>query len=563
MSKQPHEQDEQKASSGAESATSGEGGKGGPPGRRRSRRYDKASQEKAARGQAAASRASGEARPEVAKGAGDESAASGQADRSGKQATDKPAGGQADQSGKPATTDKPTGGQPDQSGKPAADKPAGGQPEQSGKPAADKPAGGQPEQSGKPAADKPSGSQADKGARKEEKKAEPAKGSASSSSAPGKDGKQDRTPASRPVSGGSGGASSASRPSAGGGDGKRSKTGVVALVLVILLAIAAALFGWQAWQKLDAQQARIAELESRTDQAATATDLADLQERFEAAESDREAALEEAIESLQGEFADYRGEVDDTLDQVLAELASEQQTDERDWLHAEAAYLLRLANQRLQLERDVEGAAALLRTADARLHEADNPALVPVRREIASELAALDAVPRVDRTGLWLALNAQQEQIAGQPLAQDVEEIVADARLEEAPSGAWQQQLSRFGQELKDLVTVRHHDEALEALISPEQESYLRQSVRLVIEQAQLALLKEEAELFEASLDKALTLIEGYYDTDASGVQSVLQRLRELKGEAVRPELPDISGSQQALATFIERRFESRQGDEA
>ncbi|MDN3522714.1 uroporphyrinogen-III C-methyltransferase [Halomonas ramblicola] len=561
MSKQPHEQDEQKASSGAESATSGEGGKGSPPGRRRSRRYDKASQEKGARGQAAASKASGEARPEAAKGAGDESAASGKADRSGKQTTDKPTGDQPDRSGKQAT-DKPTGGQADQSGKQATDKPAGGQPDQSGKQATDKPAGGQPDRSGKQAVDKPSGSQADKGGKQEEKKAEPAKGSASSSAAPGKDGKQDRTPASRPVSGGSGGASSAPRPS-GGGDGKGGKTGVVALVLVILLAIAAALFGWQAWQKLDAQQARIGELESRTSEAATATDLADLQERFEAAESEREAALEEAIETLQGEFADYRGEVDDTLDQVLAELASEQETDERDWLHAEAAYLLRLANQRLQLERDVEGAAALLRTADARLREADNPALVPVRREISSELAALDAVPRVDRTGLWLALNAQQEQIAGQPLAQDVEEIVADARLEEAPSGAWQQQLSRFGQELKDLVTVRHHDEALEALISPEQESYLRQSVRLVIEQAQLALLKEEAELFEASLDKALTLIEGYYDTDASGVQSVLQRLRELKGEAVRPELPDISGSQQALATFIERRFESRQGDEA
>ena len=248
---------------------------------------------------------------------------------------------------------------------------------------------------------------------------------------------------------------------------------------------------------------------------------------------------------------------------MLDELSSEQETDERDWLHAEAAYLLRLANQRLQLERDVMGAAALLRTADDRLREADNPALVPVRREIASELAALEAVPRVDRTGLWMALDVQQRQIAGQPLSQEIEELAARSGIEEAPSGPWQQQLSRFGQELKDLVTIRHHDAELEALITPEQESYLRQSVRLVIEQSQLALLKEEQELFEASLDKALTLIEGYYDTSASGVQSAVERLRELQGAAIRPELPDISGSQQALATFIERRFESRRGDDA
>ena len=382
----------------------------------------------------------------------------------------------------------------------------------------------------------------------------------------GADAKSSGSSAAVPASGGGSGASaggSAAHSGGGAGGGKGGRAGLAAIVLVILLAVAVVLFGWQAWQKLDAQQARISELESATGQLASASDLADLERRLDEGESERDAALDGAIEALQGEFADYRSEVDQTLDQVLDELSSEQETDERDWLHAEAAYLLRLANQRLQLERDVTGAAALLRTADERLREADNPALVPIRREIASELAALDAVPRVDRTGLWLSLNAQQQQIASQPLSQEIEEVTVRSGMEEAPTGNWQQQLSRFGQELKDLVTIRHHDADLEALITPEQESYLRQSVRLVLEQSQLALLKEEQALYEASLDKALTLIEGYYDTDASGVQSVTERLRELKAQAIRPELPDISGSQQALATFIERRFESRRGDDA
>ncbi|MEQ6917976.1 uroporphyrinogen-III C-methyltransferase [Halomonas aquatica] len=342
--------------------------------------------------------------------------------------------------------------------------------------------------------------------------------------------------------------------------GKRGgKSGVLALVLVILLAIGVAFFGWQAWQKLDAQQQRLASLPS---DVASQSALGDLKGQIDSAETERNAALESALSDLRGEFADYRGSVDGTLDKVLTELSREQDTDERDWLHAEAAYLLRLANQRLQLERDVEGAAALLRTADARLLEADNPALVPVRREIASELAALQSVPKVDRTGLYLALNAQQEQIAGQPLAQDIEEITADATIEEAPTGGWEQQLSRFGNELKDLVIVRKHDQALESLIAPEQESYLRQSVRLVLEQSQLALLKEEQALYEASLDKVLTLIRGYYDTDVEGVQSVIARVEELKQRSIRPELPDISGSQQALASFIEHRFESRSAEQ-
>ncbi|MFN2330980.1 MAG: uroporphyrinogen-III C-methyltransferase [Halomonas sp.] len=509
MSKQPHEQDEQKAPDGAQAAASGsDPGKGNPQSRRRSRRYDnKASQN-------AASQSS----PEPTKEAEKSTAPTGNTQ----------AGSTQDKGDKPAQA----AGKPDAAAPGKPDATAAGNTPASAAPKEKSASSPQASSGDKAASNKPAGA-VDKS-----KPAEP-----------------------KSATGGSG-AGGAARPS-GGGDGKGGKAGLAAIVLVILLAIAVALFGWQAWQKLDAQQARIAELESASGEFASASALASLESRLQQGESERDAAIDGAIEVLQGEFASYRGEVNETLDQVLSELSREQETDERDWLHAEAAYLLRLANQRLQLERDVTGAAALLRTADDRLREADNPALVPIRREIASELAALDAVPRVDRTGLWLSLNAQQQQIARQPLSQEIEEITVRSGMEEAPTGNWQNQLSRFGQELKELVTIRHHDAELEALITPEQESYLRQSVRLVLEQSQLALLKEEQGLYEASLDKALTLINGYYDTSASGVQSVVERLAELKAQAIRPELPDISGSQQALATFIERRFESRRGDDA
>ncbi|MCE8011601.1 hypothetical protein HBJ58_09320 [Halomonas desiderata] len=351
----------------------------------------------------------------------------------------------------------------------------------------------------------------------------------------------------------------------GGGQGGGRAAGVLALILVLFLGIGAGLFAWNAWERLDEQQQRLAELEQRAEGAASADEVATLREELERADETRDAEVAEAIETMRSEFASYRSEVDGALDQVLAELSREQDADEREWLHAEAAYLLRLANQRLQLERDVEGAAALLRTADARLNEADNPALLSVRRAIAAELSVLDGVPRVDRTGLYLALNAQQQRLAQLPLSRELEEIPARPGIEEAPTGGWQDQLSRFGQELRELVVIRHHDEALEALVTPEQEAYLRQSARLILEQAQLALLKEEQELYEASLDKALAMIEGYYDTERNEVQAVIARLQELRGENIQPELPDISGSQQALAEFIERRFGSRgeRGDEA
>ncbi|MCP1302347.1 uroporphyrinogen-III C-methyltransferase [Halomonas sp. R1t8] len=346
--------------------------------------------------------------------------------------------------------------------------------------------------------------------------------------------------------------------STGGGS---SKGGGVAIALVIILALALGLITWQGWQRLDSQQQRLDELAQQAQNSASQQAVSELESRIEEGEAERSQALESTVSELRSELDSYRSDINSTLDEVLTLLSQEQDTDERDWLHAEAAYLLRLANQRLQLEGDVEGAAALLRTADARLADADNPALTPVRREIANELAALDAVPQVDRTGIYLALNAQQERVAGLRLSQEIEERAVTSSIEQPPTGTFQRQLARFGEELKDLVVIRQHDEALEALITPEQESYLRQSLRLILEQSQLALLKEEPELYEASIDKALELLNGYYDTEREETQSVIARLQELKQAEVKPELPDISASQQALASFIDNRFESRRQD--
>ncbi|MGO1626883.1 MAG: uroporphyrinogen-III C-methyltransferase [Halomonadaceae bacterium] len=330
---------------------------------------------------------------------------------------------------------------------------------------------------------------------------------------------------------------------------------MIAIVLVVIVAIVLALLAWQGWQRLENQQQR---LDALANDSASQQTVKQLENRLDSGEEDRKQALDNTLESLRGEFSDYRQSVDSTLDKVLTQLSQEQDTDERDWLHAEAAYLLRLANQRLQFEGDVKGAAALLQSADDRLKEADNPALTPVRREIASELAALNAVPDVDRTGLYLALDAQQERIQTLHLDQDVEAEKVESGMDEAPSGTFQRQLARFGEELKDLVVVRKHDEELETLVTPEQESYLRQSLRLILEQSQLALLKQEKKLYDTSIDDALELLNGYYDTGRPDTQSVIRRLKELKQTQIKPELPDISGSQQALAEFIDKRFETR-----
>ena len=393
---------------------------------------------------------------------------------------------------------------------------------------------------------------------KEASAAKPSAGKASSSKAtPGKP----STPAGKTAGAGGaglGGTTAPGTPPPGEPQGKKSKAGSIALILVIVLAIVVAVLAWFGWQRLnalpDAQGLDKQVSESVTQQVGQVSSKVDgLSSTLEKNES--------RVSELDKRLSSESQDTEQALNKVLEELSKSQQTDARDWHYAEAEYLLRLANQRLQLERDVNGADALLENADARIAAANNPALLPVRKAIQSELASLDSVPRVDRSGIYLALLAEQEQLARLPLKQDVAEIAAKVENDAAPTGGWQQQLARFGNELKDLVTVRRHDEALEALITPEQESYLRQNVRLVLEQAQLALLKEEPKLYQAAIDKAITLVNGYYDTKTDGVQNAVAKLEELKSKTIRPELPDISASLSKLRELIERRAQQGGGN--
>ncbi|MCM2973538.1 uroporphyrinogen-III C-methyltransferase [Larsenimonas suaedae] len=327
----------------------------------------------------------------------------------------------------------------------------------------------------------------------------------------------------------------------GGNKGKGSKALVVVLVIVLLVMLVG--FGFGAKMLMD-QKARLASL----DQQVASTEP--LKQTL--------SQQQNTIESLKASIE----ETGQTQQKVLSELSASQQTDAREWMYAEVEYLLRLANQRLQLERDVSGAYTLLKSADNRLTQADNPALTPVRRQIHSELSALDSVPSVDETGLYLSLASEAQQFERLPLAQDTQALSAKVDDGSTYSGGWREQLARLGQQLKDLVTVRHHDEALEALITPEQEGYLRQNVRLMLEQAQLALLKGQPDIYAQSIERAQTLVKQYYQTSDERVRTALSRLDELANETIHPELPDISASLSTLRDIMRKRYEQQGASE-
>ena len=238
----------------------------------------------------------------------------------------------------------------------------------------------------------------------------------------------------------------------------------------------------------------------------------------------------------------------------LAELPG---AERHDWLLAEAEYLLRLANQRLNLENDATGALAMLKAADNVLLETGNPLLDKVRAVIAQEIQAVRAVPAVDLTGAIAriqALQGQIDQLEWMPRTvsePQVSDVVSEEPQEES---RWVKAWSKTKAALSSIVRIRDHEEPLVAPLSPDQHYYLQQNMHLMLEQAQVALARQNSDLYAQSIERTQKWLQQFVMMKTANTKAAIASLEELKAWQVAPQFPTISGSLQALRQLVEQQ---------
>jgi len=275
-------------------------------------------------------------------------------------------------------------------------------------------------------------------------------------------------------------------------------------------------------------------------------------------------AFNQQISTLKSDSAKEKAniaELQDRLTKSIQQVTAQQQNTRKDWLLAEVEYLLRLANQRVLMEQTAQGALQLLRSADKILSETDDVTIYDVRKAVAADIAALEAVPILDTEGVFLrlgALNAQVGQLQVIPLTEQhkLPELVNQVANEEFVSSwaddikvAWAKVADKFDQ----LVVVQHRDEPIEPLLSPQQSYYLQQNLHLMLEQAQLSLLQRKPRSYLNSLEKAEGWVGTYFEQDHSNTQALLKALQQLKQVEVAPQMPDISGSLTTLKSYLQQ----------
>jgi uroporphyrin-3 C-methyltransferase len=330
-----------------------------------------------------------------------------------------------------------------------------------------------------------------------------------------------------------------------------SVIGWLALLLVLALA------GGAAWYLQDIMQREAALLQrlSEIELAASRED-----DRLEQAGQRWESQLQQGLAALREESAD-QAEValalEEDLSAVRSELSRFSANDRESWLLAEAEYLLRLANQRLIMASDTESAAALLASADGVLRELDDVSLHPVRAAVASDIAAVRAVPKVDLEGIYLRLAALAEQAANLVIFEFPDQ---ESATRESTADTWQARFEQGYEEalvkLSDYIIIRRRDVPMQALMDPQWEGLVRQNLRMLLEQAQVALLSSNQDLYEASLERASRWVEEFFQSDEAAARAMDREIRQLADLQVAVSLPDISGSLSALDGVIESRLQ-------
>ena len=218
------------------------------------------------------------------------------------------------------------------------------------------------------------------------------------------------------------------------------------------------------------------------------------------------------------------------------------------WLLAESEHYMRIANAQLGLAGDVGVAQTALGLADDALSELNDPRLTPVRRLLAEEINALKAVPRPDTEGIVLTLGSLADSLETLPLKSSAPESFRTTPARPAaPLSGLERALAASRAALASLVSVRRVDDPLTPLLSEAEQSVLIRSLDLELQLARIAIMRGDAGMFRRSVDAASNRLREHFDLTSADVQSAVDSLAELATVRLPDELPDISGSLDAL----------------
>lgn len=251
------------------------------------------------------------------------------------------------------------------------------------------------------------------------------------------------------------------------------------------------------------------------------------------------------------------------LSQQIQQQSSEKislktETSNPSWDLLEVQYLIRLADIHLSITKNIPQSIQLLTLADNRLATliASNPNLVMVRQALADNISALKLITVVDQVGIILKINALSDQIDKLPMPSLPSKLAEPQHQVYIPATRtsqtfWQKFETASWEQLQNIIIVKHHEQPIIPILSEEQQIDLLQRIQLALNQAEWAVLHKQSTVYQASLQKVITLTNRYFSNAPSIANNIIASVKELQVIELNPKIPDISSSLQAIDKVI------------
>lgn len=324
----------------------------------------------------------------------------------------------------------------------------------------------------------------------------------------------------------------------------KADSGLLQLGTAAAALVALALAGWQAYDSRHQGEALQQELAKKLAEA----DVHARESRL-IAEQVREATHEAQIKLgiLENKLADSQNQ------QIALEALYQDLSRNRDeWAYAEIEHSLLIASQQLQLAGNVKAALIALQNADNRLQRMERPQLTALRKTINRDIERLKALPHVDSVGISVRLDNLLAAVDKLPLAMEMrpQPDQAEDATKDGAGNAWSRVWHEVWNELKQLVRIQRIDKPDVPLLAPSQTFFLRENLKLRLIGARLALLARDDTSYKADLKAAREWLERYYDLRSNNVVHAVSALRNLHAAEISIEVPDISGTLDALRSL-------------
>jgi uroporphyrin-3 C-methyltransferase len=233
-------------------------------------------------------------------------------------------------------------------------------------------------------------------------------------------------------------------------------------------------------------------------------------------------------EKLQTEF--------ETLTKTMDGIAALKINQDQPFLLRQAQYTLELAKMNTQWSNNPNTTLVLLQGADSLLKKLPDPRLETIRKSIHADMTTLQSASPIDLPAILNQLHKTQaalDQLPFKPLEFKPEPT-------QAPTN-WHDRLQASLKLLEKLVIVQRRNDHTSPLLSPLYQAILRERIAANLQQAQWAVLQNNALIYQQSLKEASKGIHHCFATDNPATQALLEDIKQLQEVSLTPQTLHIT----------------------